>query len=255
MSNNEMQDLVQDFILETEEIIEALDHDLVELETRKNDLDLLNKIFRGAHTMKGASSFLGFDKMSSLTHHAEEILNKLRKNEITVTSGIMDILLEFVDKTKTIVTDIKEGTDSADVSELINRLKLANEGKLVGAEGGAPSQAAAAPQKNVEQVKKAAMSIEQTIRVDVSRLDSLMNLVGELVLSRNRIGQISGDLEKKFEGEFLIEQLMETTSQIGLITTELQLAVMKTRMVPIGKVFNKFPRMVRDLSRDMKKRC
>ena len=254
MSNNDMQDLVQDFILETEEIIEALDHDLVELETSKDDLELLNKIFRGAHTMKGASSFLGFDKMSSVTHHAEEILNKLRKNEITVTAGIMDILLEFVDATKTIVTDIKEGTNNADVTDLINRLKLANEGKLADS-GGKPSPGgpSAAPQKNVEQVKKAAMSIEQTIRVDVSRLDSLMNLVGELVLSRNRIGQISGDLEKKFEGEFLIEQLMETTSQIGLITTELQLAVMKTRMVPIGKVFNKFPRMVRDLCRDMGK--
>ncbi|MGD9807470.1 MAG: chemotaxis protein CheW [Deferribacterales bacterium] len=254
MSNNDMQDLVQDFILETEEIIEALDHDLVELETRKDDLDLLNKIFRGAHTMKGASSFLGFDKMSSVTHHAEEILNKLRKNEITVTPGIMDILLEFVDSTKTIVSDIKEGTNNADVTDLINRLKLANDGKLPDS-GGRPSSGggASAPQKNVEQVKKAAMSIEQTIRVDVSRLDSLMNLVGELVLSRNRIGQISGDLEKKFEGEFLIEQLMETTSQIGLITTELQLAVMKTRMVPIGKVFNKFPRMVRDLCRDMGK--
>lgn len=255
MSNNDMQDLVQDFILETEEIIEALDHDLVELETRKDDLDLLNKIFRGAHTMKGASSFLGFDKMSSVTHHAEEILNKLRKNEITVTPGIMDILLEFVDSTKTIVVDIKEGTNNADVTDLINRLKLANDGKLPDS-GGRPSAGggvSAAPQKNVEQVKKAAMSIEQTIRVDVSRLDSLMNLVGELVLSRNRIGQISGDLEKKFEGEFLIEQLMETTSQIGLITTELQLAVMKTRMVPIGKVFNKFPRMVRDLCRDMGK--
>lgn len=254
MSNNDMQDLVQDFILETEEIIEALDHDLVELETRQNDLDLLNKIFRGAHTMKGASSFLGFDKMSNVTHHAEEILNKLRKNEITVTPEIMDILLEFVDATKGIVADIKEGSDSADVTDLINRLKLANEGKLTGSTAKAPSgdTPAAAP-KNVEQVKKAAMSIEQTIRVDVSRLDSLMNLVGELVLSRNRIGQISGDLEKKFEGEFLIEQLMETTSQIGLITTELQLAVMKTRMVPIGKVFNKFPRMVRDLCRDMGK--
>jgi two-component system chemotaxis sensor kinase CheA len=255
MSNNDMQDLVQDFILETEEIIEALDHDLVELETRKDDLDLLNKIFRGAHTMKGASSFLGFDKMSSVTHHAEEILNKLRKNEITVTPGIMDILLEFVDSTKTIVSDIKEGTNNADVTDLINRLKLANDGKLPDS-GGRPAAGggvSAAPQKNVEQVKKAAMSIEQTIRVDVSRLDSLMNLVGELVLSRNRIGQISGDLEKKFEGEFLIEQLMETTSQIGLITTELQLAVMKTRMVPIGKVFNKFPRMVRDLCRDMGK--
>lgn len=253
MNNNDMQDLVQDFILETEEIIEALDHDLVELETRKNDLDLLNKIFRGAHTMKGASSFLGFDKMSGVTHHAEEILNKLRKNEISVTPGIMDILLEFVDITKTIIVDIKNGTDVADVTDLINRLKLANEGKLPGASDATRSGAPEAPQKNVEQVKKAAMSIEQTIRVDVSRLDSLMNLVGELVLSRNRIGQISGDLEKKFEGEFLIEQLMETTSQIGLITTELQLAVMKTRMVPIGKVFNKFPRMVRDLCRDMGK--
>jgi two-component system chemotaxis sensor kinase CheA len=254
MSINEMQDLVQDFILETEEIIEALDHDLVELETKKTDLDLLNKIFRGAHTMKGASSFLGFDKMSSVTHHAEEILNRLRKNEMTVTAEIMDILLEFVDITKQILNDIKEGSNSTQVDDLIKRLKLANEGKLGGTGGSAgDSQQKAAPQKNVEQVKKAAMSIEQTIRVDVSRLDSLMNLVGELVLSRNRIGQISNDLEKKFEGEFLIEQLMETTSQIGLITTELQLAVMKTRMVPIGKVFNKFPRMVRDLCREMSK--
>ena len=255
MSNNDMQDLVQDFILETEEIIEALDHDLVELETRKNDLDLLNKIFRGAHTMKGASSFLGFDKMSGVTHHAEEILNKLRKNEISVTAEIMDILLEFVDATKHIVSDIKNGTDSTDVTDLIKRLKLANEGKLAGTSGRASSGAEKPQpaQKNIEQVKKAAVAVEQTIRVDVSRLDSLMELVGELVLSRNRIGQISGELEKKFEGEFLIEQLMETTSQIGLITTELQLAVMKTRMVPIGKVFNKFPRMVRDLCRDMGK--
>jgi len=253
MSANEMQDLVQDFILETEEIIEALDHDLVELENSKNDLDLLNKIFRGAHTMKGASSFLGFDKMSGVTHHAEEILNKLRKNEMTVTAEIMDILLEFVDITKQILNDIKEGSDSTEIDDIVKRLKLANEGKLGGAASGGEAPKAAAPQKNVEQVKKAAMSIEQTIRVDVSRLDSLMNLVGELVLSRNRIGQISGDLEKKFEGEFLIEQLMETTSQIGLITTELQLAVMKTRMVPIGKVFNKFPRMVRDLCREMGK--
>lgn len=253
MSNNDMQDLVQDFILETEEIIESLDHDLVELETSKDDLDLLNKIFRGAHTMKGASSFLGFDKMSGVTHHAEEILNKLRKNEITVTPEIMDILLEFVDATKHIVEDIKNGTDSAEVDDLIERLKLANEGKLAGTAGGHSEAKAKPAQKNIEQVKKAAVAVEQTIRVDVSRLDSLMNLVGELVLSRNRIGQISGDLEKKFEGEFLIEQLMETTSQIGLITTELQLAVMKTRMVPIGKVFNKFPRMVRDLCRDMGK--
>lgn len=263
----DMQDLVQDFILETDEIIESLDHDLVELENRKNDLDLLNKIFRAAHTMKGASSFLGFDKMANLTHHAEEILNKLRKNEMQMNTVIMDILLEFVDVTKHILNDIKAAKDTTNIDETVRKLKLANDGNFdeAGESGGAKEQASAsksassAPSvqssnaNDANQVKKAAMSIEQTIRVDVARLDSLMNLVGELVLSRNRIGQISGELEKKFEGEFLIEQLMETTSQIGLITTELQLAVMKTRMVPIGKVFNKFPRMVRDLSREKNK--
>ncbi|GAB1536348.1 hypothetical protein ADMFC3_19790 [Geovibrio sp. ADMFC3] len=255
----DMQDLVQDFILETDEIIESLDHDLVELENSKNDLELLNKIFRAAHTMKGASSFLGFDKMANLTHHAEEILNKLRKNEMQVNAVIMDILLEFVDVTKHILADIKAGKDTVKIDETVKKLKLANEGNFDQIDGGSgessstPAPSGKRADNDVNQVKKAAMSIEQTIRVDVSRLDSLMNLVGELVLSRNRIGQISGELEKKFEGEFLIEQLMETTSQIGLITTELQLAVMKTRMVPIGKVFNKFPRMVRDLSREKNK--
>ena len=194
----EMQDLVQDFILETDEIIESLDHDLVELENRKNDLDLLNKIFRAAHTMKGASSFLGFDKMSSLTHHAEEILNKPRKNEMQMNATIMDILLEFVDITKQILADIKAGTDTAAIDATVKKLKLANEGRFDEASGGESASASSAPapsnkrpEGDTNQVKKAAMSIEQTIRVDVSRLDSLMNLVGELVLSRNRIGLFS----------------------------------------------------------------
>jgi len=251
---DEMQDLVQDFIVESEEIIEGLDQDLVELESRKQDYDLLNQIFRSAHTIKGSSAFLGFEKLSTLTHQAAEILNKLRKGEMVVTQEIMDILLEFVDTTKKLLEEIKQGDDSVSIDELVKKLKLANEGKLTG-----KSQEAEAPVKKPKkkddpsQIKKATKAIEQTIRVDVSRLDSLMNLVGELVLGRNRIFQISGDLEKKYEGDYLIEQLNETSSQIGLITTELQLAVMKTRMVPVGKVFNKFPRVVRDMCRDMKK--
>ena len=108
MNNDDMKELVGDFLVETNEIIENLDQDLVELEQRQDDLDLLNKIFRGAHTMKGSSSFLGFDKLSGITHHAEEILNKLRKGEIRVTREIMDVLLEFVDITKKIVQDIIE---------------------------------------------------------------------------------------------------------------------------------------------------
>ncbi len=262
MNNDDMQELVQDFLVETNEIIENLDHDLVELESNQNDLELLNKIFRGAHTMKGSSSFLGFNKLADLTHHAEDILNKLRKGEMVVTREIMDTLLEFVDKTKQIISDIENGTDTADVASVINDLKLASEGKLVGkkpaaasapaAQAAAPAQAAtpkAAPKQEAKQQHQATQ-VEQTIRVDVSRLDSLVNLVGELVLSRNRLSQIAGELENKFENEYLVEQLLDVTSAIGMNTTELQLAIMKTRMIAIGKVFNKFPRVVRDIARD-----
>ena len=261
MNNDDMQELVQDFLVETNEIIENLDHDLVELESNQNDLELLNKIFRGAHTMKGSSSFLGFNKLADLTHHAEDILNKLRKGEMVVTREIMDTLLEFVDKTKQIISDIENGTDTADVASVINDLKLASEGKLVGKKPAAASapaaQASAAAPKTApktapkqEAKQHQATQVEQTIRVDVSRLDSLVNLVGELVLSRNRLSQIAGELENKFENEYLVEQLLDVTSAIGMNTTELQLAIMKTRMIAIGKVFNKFPRVVRDIARD-----
>lgn len=259
MNNDDMKELLQDFLVETKEIIENLDHDLVELEHNQNNLDLLNKIFRGAHTMKGSSSFLGFDKLSTVTHHAEEILNKLRKGEMVVTKEIMDVLLEFVDVTKRVVTDIEKGTDTAEIANVIKNLKLGNEGKLkvVSAQTSKsepqnkqPEQEARKEEAKQTDTNKGVAAPEQTIRVDVSRLDALLNLVGELVLSRNRLAQLSSDLENKFENEYLIDQLIETTSQIGMNTTELQLAVMKTRMIPIGKVFNKFPRMVRDLSRD-----
>lgn len=265
MNNDDMQELVQDFLVETNEIIENLDHDLVELENNQNDLDLLNKIFRGAHTMKGSSSFLGFTKLADLTHHAEDILNKLRKGEMVVTREIMDVLLEFVDNTKQIISDIENGTDTANPAKVIEDLKLASEGKLEAK----PKAQASAPAGSSEAAKKEApkpvqkqeapqaknqpvqaTQVEQTIRVDVSRLDSLVNLVGELVLSRNRLSQIASELENKFENEYLVEQLSDVTSAIGMNTTELQLAIMKTRMIAIGKVFNKFPRVVRDIARD-----
>ena len=267
MNNDDMQELVQDFLVETNEIIENLDHDLVELESNQNDLELLNKIFRGAHTMKGSSSFLGFNKLAELTHHAEDILNKLRKGEMVVTREIMDTLLEFVDKTKQIISDIENGTDTTDCSSVIEDLKLASEGKLTSktknnksasqaaapaaqVPATAPKPQAAPKKQEAPKVVHQATSVEQTIRVDVSRLDSLVNLVGELVLSRNMLSQIAGELENKFENEYLVEQLLVATNAIGMNTTELQLAIMKTRMIAIGKVFNKFPRVVRDIARD-----
>ena len=85
------------------------------------------------------------------------------------------------------------------------------------------------------------------------RLDALMNLVGELVLGRNRLSQVAHQLNEKYDGQQLMHELGETNSHIDFITTELQMAVMKTRMVPIAKVFNKLPRLIRELSKEMGK--
>ena len=95
-----------------------------------------------------------------------------------------------------------------------------------------------------------AKTVDSTIRVDVARLDALMNLVGELVLGRNRLAQIAFDLGQENEGMPLARELAATSTQIDFVTTELQMAVMKTRMIPVAKVFNRLPRLVRDLMKE-----
>ena len=102
--------------------------------------------------------------------------------------------------------------------------------------------------------KNAPAPVEQTIRVDVKRLDHLMNLIGELVLGKNRLMKINDDVEERYEGEEFLEELNQVVAMISLVTTDLQIAVMKTRMLPIGKVFQKFPRMIRDLTRELSKK-
>ncbi|MFZ5375275.1 MAG: chemotaxis protein CheW, partial [Campylobacterota bacterium] len=116
---------------------------------------------------------------------------------------------------------------------------------------------APAPRRNEnkdEGENRGAGAVEQTIRVDVKRLDHLMNLIGELVLGKNRLIKINDDVEERYEGEAFLEELNQVVSIVSLVTTDLQIAVMKTRMLPIGKVFNKFPRMIRDLSRELNKK-
>jgi two-component system chemotaxis sensor kinase CheA len=254
MPIDDSKEILQDFITESSEILEELENDLVELEEKKEDIELLNKIFRAVHTIKGSSSFLELDKIATISHHSEDILNKLRKQEMIVTDDIMNVLLEYVDLGKGIIRDLKTGKDTVNIDSLLDKLENIRSGKAINIDaGGKERQERAAPKTVLSQIRAATQAIEQTIRVEIGRLDALMNLVGELVLSRNRLVQISGDLSEKYEDDPKIEQLIETTSQLGLITTELQLAVMKTRMIPISKVFNRFPRMIRDLARDLNK--
>ncbi len=334
---DEFQEILQDFLIESFELIEQLDQDLVELESTPEDLELLNRIFRVAHTVKGASSFLNFDVLTHLTHHMEDVLNKARHGELIISSDIMDVVLESIDLMKSILNNIRDtSSDSGvDVAECVKRLDVVAGGsgnieavvaqdspepevqetaeepesvtnepedepnyddmsddeveaeierllaerkaeskakrsakksssedseKKEESKAPLPPQAVAKKASKKEEtqaapaVKKAPTTVEQTIRVDVKRLDHLMNLIGELVLGKNRLIKINDDVEERYEGEEFLEELNQVVSIVSLVTTDLQIAVMKTRMLPIGKVFNKFPRMIRDLSRELNKK-
>lgn len=331
---DDMQEILEDFLVEAFELIEQIDHDLVELESNPEDLELLNRIFRVAHTVKGSSSFLNFDVLTKLTHHMEDVLNKARHGELKITPDIMDVVLESVDMMKALLRSIRERGNDTDagvsISDICHRLTAINEGrdpnadenrqaqpqeetqskpqedsqpepestmdrepevdvnslsdaeveaeierllKVRKAEDQArkdkqkqnsqesaatqePAPKVQAPKTSKEQTTPAhsnASAVEQTIRVEVKRLDNLMNLIGELVLGKNRLLKIYDDVEERYEGEKFLEELNQVVSQLSLVTTDIQLAVMKTRMLPIAKVFNKFPRMVRDLSRELGK--
>ncbi len=285
----EDDEILREFFLESWEIMEELDQDLVTLEENPDDKELLNKIFRAAHTLKGSSSFLGFEQISRVTHRVEDIFNKLRRDEMTLTPEAMDVVLEATDRVRKLLEAAQNGTPPPPVDDVLDALAEALEGgrprrlgEILVEDEGVPKEAVEealkdkTPDKPLGEVlvEKAVVSpevvqrslakqkepgrpgpsrAEQTIRVDVDRLDTLMNLVGELVLAKNRLARLRGQMEERLGGEPLVEDLTETSAQIDLVASDLQIAVMKTRLVPIGKVFRKYPRMVRDLSRSLHK--
>ncbi|MGN8427545.1 chemotaxis histidine kinase/response regulator CheAY2 [Helicobacter pylori] len=354
---DDLQEIMEDFLIEAFEMNEQLDQDLVELEHNPEDLDLLNRIFRVAHTIKGSSSFLNLNILTHLTHNMEDVLNRARKGEIKITPDIMDVVLRSIDLMKTLLVTIRDtGSDTNngkenEIEEAVKQLQAITSQNLEGAkertkeapekenkkenkeeakenqtETKAPTtenltsdnpladepdldysnmsaeeveaeierllnkrqeadkerraqkkqeaKQEVAPTKeppktetpkvpkaetkakakaDTEENKAPSIGVEQTVRVDVRRLDHLMNLIGELVLGKNRLIRIYSDVEERYDGEKFLEELNQVVSSISAVTTDLQLAVMKTRMQPVGKVFNKFPRMVRDLSRELGK--
>ncbi|MCD6163490.1 MAG: chemotaxis protein CheA [candidate division Zixibacteria bacterium] len=285
-----MQEIIDEFMIETTEIVESLDSDLIKLEKDPHDLELLNSIFRGAHTMKGTSGFLGYDHLMNLTHRMEDVLNKLRKNELQVTEKVMDVLLEAVDYVKLVLQDIIDNQQgNTDTSGIISKLtaiynseplpeskpqaadsasveveetkgETAAETTEIKAETAASDKPKESPRteaavsSSAPPKKSASNVIESTIRVGVDRLDSLVNMVGELVLHRNALIQTTNILQGAHEADQNVERLVQAASDISFMTTELHVAIMKMRMLQIGHVFNKFPRIVRDLSRELSKK-
>ena len=356
LKDPEMKEILESFLIETREILEKLDVDLMELEKRAEDQELLNQVFRSFHTIKGTSGFFGLNKLTSITHKCEDILNKLRKGEAKLNSGIMDsILLSYdkirdllvsietnfnenvdidkalVDLTKTLESLEKNGSNKVSdnkvkgspvkrktkTKEPVKKSKTSGRIKKTKKSGTANRSKKSVTVKNkkpksikgdksvsnnritqeleeiksVEEIEEEIFEQEEieenivteenksetdgsnnskneknaitrlkeirqkdnTIRVDVERLDELLNIASELVLGRNRLAQVSSEFALEYEGTKLSRDLAEATRQIDLMMNELQLVVMKTRMVKIGKVFNRFPRVVRDLSKESNK--
>jgi two-component system, chemotaxis family, sensor kinase CheA len=316
--DEELKEILSEFLVETEEMIELLDQRFISLESDPTNRAMLDEIFRAMHSMKGSGGFLGFTRLVDVAHRAENILNKLRQGEMAVSPTVINVVLEAVDVVKLLVADIRESGTDTHVEVVAISAKLDN---ILAGQGPVQTETTALPpavpadipaqtepashtppssklgeiliqegSASKEQVLEALEQQDrklplgeilvqsgviteralesalqkqakptkggeddQTIRVETSRLDSVMNLVGELVLGRNRLMKLGGGLEQSYENEPLVRGLTETLAQLNLVTTDLQLAVMKTRMLPIRKVLAKFPRMVRDLSQKLNK--
>jgi two-component system chemotaxis sensor kinase CheA len=341
---DELREILEEFLVEAEEILENLDQDLVDLENNPQDKELLNKIFRGMHTLKGGAGFLNLSTIVEIAHRIEDVFNKLRNDEMELTPELMDVILEGIDQLKVALQMLKEREELPDIEEikpLLSKLDALLKGEELfqkdekGSEGGQegeiefvegiseelkklilrypdkdlagileeiillppderpmevipeieklieegkdvkdlikPKEKKEEPQPSPlpppaekkeeppprstkkQEKKQLEKKSSETIRIDVERVENLMNLVGEIVLDRNRILRVTADVDRECRSE-AVEKLIEAVTSLDRTVSDLQVAVMKLRMQPIRKIFSKFPRVVRDLARKLGKK-
>lgn len=248
-------DLLREFLLESVENLDRLDQDFVALEREPDDRERLGAIFRTIHTIKGTSGFFDLSRLESLTHAGETLLSRLRDGELALDGAMTSALLATVDAVRGMLASIEaDGSEgSLDIAPLVAELaRLGAQTRLPprapsGPAGAADSRAsAAAPASSERAAPRGASIADTTVRVDVGLLDDVMNMVGELVLARNQIVQLGHQVTDP--------SFVKASQRLDLLTTELQAGIMKTRMQPIGNVWNKLPRVVRDLAHARGKR-
>jgi two-component system chemotaxis sensor kinase CheA len=282
-----MDELTREFLIESQEGLDRMEHCLTDLEERPQDAGLIGEIFRSVHTIKGTTGFLGFKRLEKLAHAGENLLGLLRENKLTAGRALITGLLQLLDGLrsilKTIEADSNEGVGEDAV--LIGRLEelqapaqaqvkqpaLARSGarsasappaEFVAAPPPAapgppaaaprpapakPTEPAPAPQVPAEaesepvRPRTQGSAAESTLRVDVTLLNRMMNLVGELVLTRNQVLQAtSAD-----------PSMTLLSRRLDMVTADLRESVMKARMQPVSNIFSKMPRIVRDLSQSL----
>lgn len=327
-----MDELLQDFLTESSELLSDVDNKLVELERRPDDKNMLHDIFRGFHTIKGGAGFLNVSPLVNLCHRTENLFDKLRNSEIQLNPEVMDTILEATGVVRDMFDVLRQGRmpEGADpmLLEALDRALKADQPITVvqlsppppppptpvaapapapapvapapaapaAAPGGAPdwqslyhavvvpAQAVASapapvaapvvskpvaaapsqppavvapPPAPVRQPSKptamAPVQQENTIRIDTQRLDQVLNLSGEIGLTKNRLTTLRTEILQGNRDTNTLRSLDEAVSQLDLLVGDLQNAVMKTRMQPIGRLFQKYPRLARDLARQLGK--
>ena len=283
-------EIAADFLIEAQEILDRLGEQLVTLEQDPSDSEQLNAVFRGFHTLKGGAGFLGIQPMVNLCHAAEETLGLVRAGQATLEPQHFDAAQQSLDWLQQMLDAIGAGEDPPHAPQiLIDQFDVqghavpapkpatppaagapaASGGDLISDDefealldqlhgDGVPTtvaspspappprpQPAPKPAPAGKPAAKAGGETEQTIRVDTKRLDAIVNLVGELVLSRNRL--------KTLRARIRDEELDRAVSGLDIATARLQTAVMRTRMQPVGKVFSRFPKVARDVARQLQK--
>ncbi|MBS0553571.1 MAG: chemotaxis protein CheA [Proteobacteria bacterium] len=318
-----MEDLLQDFLTEAGDLLSGVDNKLVDLERSPDDRGLLNDIFRGFHTIKGGAGFLNAGELVTLCHLTENLFDRLRNGELSVTAESMDIILAATAAVRDMFGDLERGVmphaaDGALIASLQGAIQgaapllaaaprpaAATAAPPAGAVAGSPQPTSAGagpdwqllmsavtgalapssaavqavvppvePELAPEKIINAALGRRATdrpgvsgptgrrepervrdnsIRVDTARLDQVLNLSGEIGLTKNRLNALRRDILSGRNDTETLHALDLAVSQLDLLVSDLQNAVMKTRMQPIGRLFQKYPRIARDLARNLGK--
>ncbi|GAB5407539.1 MAG: chemotaxis protein CheA [Aureliella sp.] len=278
-AKNVQEETLREFLIESFDNVEQLERDLLALEETPDSVELVNGAFRSIHSIKGAAGYLGFCKLERLTHAIENILSDVRDGVMELRPELQGAFFQCIDKLRQLLSSIEaEGCDEACDSDLLADAVAKLHDILLPPSANRPAKAVSTSQSSLVTASKApeipdakpakttaaesspdagkttpptkpaakatkpqgdVSAADSTIRVDVSLLDQLMTSVGELVLTRNQILQATAGQPES--------DLYRTSQRLNLITSELQENVMKTRMQPIGNVWSKFPRLVRDL--------
>jgi two-component system chemotaxis sensor kinase CheA len=322
-----MEDLLQDFLQEANDLLSDVDNKLVDLEKMPDDRALLNDIFRGFHTVKGGAGFLNATELVTLCHLTENLFDRLRNGELELTAELMDVIMDATKGVREMFGELgqmvqPQPADPAVIAALKGVLSGGAAGVVHAAAAPPPAanvtaepapapgepdwnalhaavtgKAASVAPAQSDVITKAETAIvesvitptavvaqstaaaspfgrrttdkpggqptsarraeergrENTIRVDTSRLDQVLNLSGEIGLTKNRLTSLRADILAGKNDSETLHALDQAVSQLDLLVSDLQNSVMKTRMQPIGRLFQKYPRIARDLARQLGK--